>query len=65
MYDMYNAQVKKSIYKWREANKTSYNAYMNAKNKEYYQANRAKCNAQRLLNAKFRRECCRLRSILL
>lgn len=62
---MYNVQTKKSIYKWREINKTNYNQYMNAKMKEYYQANKAKCNAKRVLAARYNRECCRLRSILL
>ena len=62
---MYNVETKKSIYKWRESNKINYNVYMNAKRKAYYQANKAKCNAKRVLAAKYKRECCRLRSILL
>ena len=32
---------------------------MNTKMKAYYQANKAKCNAKRVLAAKYKRECCR------
>ena len=62
---MYNIQIKNSIYKWRQSNKMNYNEYMNAKMKAYYQTNKAKCNAKRVLAAKYNRECCRLRIILL
>jgi hypothetical protein len=62
---MYNIQIKNSIYKWRQSNKMNYNEYMNAKMKAYYQNNKAKCNAKRVLSAKYNRECCRLRNILL
>ena len=62
---MYNTQSKKSIYKWRETNKDTYNEYMNTKMKAYYQANKEKCNAKRVSYAKYKRECCRLCHILL
>lgn len=37
---MYNENIKKSIYKWRENNKDEWNEYHNVKEKERYEKNK-------------------------
>ena len=61
----YTENSKKSIYKWREANKDRYNAYMVQASKQYYLRNKATCNEKRTLRKQYQREWQRMNNILL
>ena len=61
----YNLERRTSMYKWRENNKERYNAYVASKMLIYYTQNKTYCNEQRVKRAKYKRECERLRSMLM
>ena len=61
----YTENSKKSIYKWRQANKDKYNAYMTEASKKYYLRNKAVCNEKRTLRKQYQMEWQRISNILL
>jgi hypothetical protein len=57
-------QYKKETYPWREKNREKFNAYMNIRNKAYYQLNKERLNKLRLVNYHKKKERERLEESL-
>lgn len=61
----YNESTKRSMYKWRAANKEQHNAYLLIKNREYIAIKRDHINALRRRGYIYKREAKIFRNILL
>jgi formylglycine-generating enzyme required for sulfatase activity len=61
----YNLQRREAMYKWREKNKERYNAYVASKMLNYYTQNKTYCNQQKVKRVRYKRECERLRNMLI
>ena len=61
----YNENIKKAIYKWRETHHEQYNNYNIIKAREWKDKNREKHNKTELLRYYYKKECKRLRFILI